>query len=108
MALDALKAKFEDCADKIKNDPARGEKFKAHPVKTLEELTGLDLPDEQVRAAAAFVKAKVAGVDAGELLGKVTAGVGNVAETVKDSGAAGKVEKTAGEILGKVKGIFGK
>jgi len=56
-------------------------KFTADPVKTLESLLNIDLPDEQINAVIAGVKAKL-----------------NIEEAAK--GASG--------ILGAVKDLFGK
>lgn len=56
-------------------------RFMKEPVKTLEELTGVDLPDEQINAVVEGVKAKL-----------------NLDETVK--GARG--------VLDSVMGLFGK
>ena len=58
MALD-IKAKIEEVTDKIKNDPKLLENFKDDPVKTLEGVVGVDLPDDQVKTIAEGVKAKI-------------------------------------------------
>ena len=46
MAFD-VKAKIEELAQKLKDDPKLAEKFKSDPVKTVEGLLGIDLPDDQ-------------------------------------------------------------
>ena len=55
-----LKAKIEELVKKVtENDELRA-KFDKEPVKTVEGLLGVDLPDDQVKAVIAAVKAKVA------------------------------------------------
>ena len=56
-----IKAKIEEIVNKIKNDDELGKKFAKEPVKTLEELLGVDLPDEQIKAMVDSVKAKLEG-----------------------------------------------
>ena len=58
MAFD-IKAKIEEITEKIKKDPKLMEEFTKDPVKTLEGIIGVDLPDDQVKAIADGVKAKV-------------------------------------------------
>ncbi len=58
MAFDA-KEKIEEIVGKIKNDPSMMDKFKENPEKTLEDLTGIDIPDGQVDAIVNGVKAKL-------------------------------------------------
>ena len=58
-----LKAKLDSVTTKIKGDKNLKDKFLKEPVKTLEGLLGVDLPDEKIKPAVAFVKAKVEGLD---------------------------------------------
>ncbi len=64
MSID-VKAKIEELADKLQKDPNLLKSFQADPVKTLEKLTGVDLPDEQLKPLVAGVKAKLAASDLG-------------------------------------------
>lgn len=48
-----------DIVDKLKNDSSLKDKFVKDPVKTVEELTGIDLPDDQINAVIDGIKAKV-------------------------------------------------
>ena len=64
MSID-VKAKIEELADKLQKDPNLLKSFQAAPVKTLEKLTGVDLPDEQLKPLVAGVKAKLAASDLG-------------------------------------------
>ena len=63
-----MKAKIDELVSKVKNDKDFAAKFSADPVKAVEGVIGIDLPDDQVRAVADGVKAQIAG---GDLLGKV-------------------------------------
>jgi len=66
-----LKDKIEDIVEKLKSDPALLEKFKGNPVKALEGLTGLDLPDEQLEPLVAGIKAKLNLSNVSGALGKL-------------------------------------
>lgn len=66
-----IKAKVEELVGKIKNDPKLLENFKADPVKTLEELVGVDLPDDQVKAVVAGIKAKLGADEVSGIMGKL-------------------------------------
>lgn len=54
-----LKEKAEDIIEKIKNDKNIAAKFQKDPVSTVEELIGIDLPNDQVEALVDFIKAKI-------------------------------------------------
>ncbi|MBQ7989571.1 MAG: hypothetical protein IJ251_00815 [Oscillospiraceae bacterium] len=54
-----IKAKVEEIVNKAKSDPAFMEQLKTDPVKALESVTGIDLPDEQVKAFAETIKEKM-------------------------------------------------
>ena len=47
-----IKDKIEDIADDIKKDPELLKLFKTEPVKVVEELVGMDLPDELIEKIA--------------------------------------------------------
>ena len=66
-----IKAKAEEIVEKLKRDPALLKRFQDDPIKTLETLTGIDLPDEQLKPVVAAVKAKLATADLGDVLGAV-------------------------------------
>lgn len=63
-----IKAKIDELVNKVKNDKDFAAKFSADPVKAVEGVLGIDLPDDQVRTIADGVKAQITG---GDLLGKV-------------------------------------
>ena len=64
-----VRAKIEELAAKLRKDPALLKRFQDDPVKTLEELTGVDLPDEQLQPLVTGLKAKLAASDLGDALG---------------------------------------
>ena len=68
MSMD-IKAKIEELAGKVQKDPALLKSFQEDPVKTLEKLIGVDLPDDQLKPLVAGVKAKLAAADLGGALG---------------------------------------
>jgi len=55
--------KVEDVVKELKENDELKAKFKKDPVKTLEELTGLDLPDEKVEKVADLIEAKIDDAD---------------------------------------------
>ena len=54
-----IKAKIEELVKKVTDDEAMKAKFEKDPVKTVENVIGVDLPDEQVKMIIETVKAKV-------------------------------------------------
>lgn len=54
-----LKDKAEEIIEKIKNDKNIAAKFQKDPVSTVEELLGVDLPNDQIEALVDFIKAKL-------------------------------------------------
>lgn len=64
MSID-IKAKVEELTSKLQKDPALLQSFQKEPVKTLERLIGVDLPDDQLQPLVAGVKAKLAASDLG-------------------------------------------
>ena len=54
-----LKEKVEESVEKIKADDKILEKFQKDPVSVLEELLEVDLPNDQIKALAEAVKAKL-------------------------------------------------
>ncbi len=70
-----IKAKIEEIAGKIKNDKNFADEFKASPVKAVEKVVGVDLPDDQINKLIDGIKAKISVDDVkdkvGGLLGKL-------------------------------------
>ena len=54
-----IKAKINEIVEKIQKNPAMLKKFKTDPVKVVEELVGIDLPDEMIEKVVDGVKAKI-------------------------------------------------
>jgi len=78
-----IKAKITEIVNKIKGDKTLLADFKKDPVKTVEGLIGIDLPDDQVKGIVEKVQDQLAGK--------------------KD-----EAEEGASSIVDKIKGIFGK
>ena len=64
-----LKEKVEELVKKIVSDKALRAKFDKNPAAVLEELLGVELPDEQVNQLVDAVKAKITLDNVGGLLG---------------------------------------
>ncbi len=60
-----IKEQIEKIVDKIKNDDDFKDNFKKDPVKAIEKVAGIDIPDGMVDKVVAGVQAKV-GVDKAE------------------------------------------
>lgn len=70
MAFDIKKA-VEDIIEKIKDNPDMLKKFKSQPVKVVEELIGVDLPDDAIEKVVDLVKAKIDADKIGDFLGGI-------------------------------------
>ena len=57
--MELVKKKIEEVVEKIKNDKNFAAKFRKDPVKALEGVLGVDLPDDQINAVISGVKAKI-------------------------------------------------
>lgn len=55
-----IKATVEKAVKKLMADPKLLQKFEKEPVKVLEELLGVDLPDDLVNQLIDAIKAKIA------------------------------------------------
>ena len=64
-----IKAKIEELVDKIKGDKDLLAKFKDDPIKTVEGIIGIDLPDDQLSKLADGIKAKLSLDSIGDKLG---------------------------------------
>ncbi|MBR6579829.1 MAG: hypothetical protein IKK66_00855 [Ruminococcus sp.] len=64
-----IKEKIEELVNKVKNDKNFGDEFKKNPVKAVEGVLGIDLPNEQIEKIADGVKAKVKFDDIGDKIG---------------------------------------
>ena len=70
-AADLVKDKAEDILKEINSNPQLIEEFKKDPIKTIEKLIGIDLPDDTIKQIIASVKENITAEDAGELLAAI-------------------------------------
>ena len=54
-----IKEKIEEVVEKVKSDEKLLDKFKKDPIKTVEGIIGVDLPDDVMEKVVDGVKAKV-------------------------------------------------
>ena len=54
-----IKTQITDAVNKITKDKNMQEKFKKDPIKTVKEVTGVDLPDDTVKKIVDGVKGKL-------------------------------------------------
>ena len=71
-----IKAKIDEIVEKVKSDPNFAEKFKNDPIKAVEGVLGIDLPDDQIKGIIDGVKAKVNFDDIAGKLGGLFGGLG--------------------------------
>ncbi len=64
-----IKAKVEELVNKVKNDKDFADKFKNDPVKAVEGVLGVDLPNDKINDIVDGIKAKVSFDGAKEKLG---------------------------------------
>ena len=64
-----IKKKVEELVEKIQKDPKLLTEFKKNPVKVVEAIVGIDLPDKEILQLAELVKAKIDLDKVGDLLG---------------------------------------
>lgn len=60
-----------DIVNKAKADPALLSNLAKYPEKTIEGLTGIDIPDGQLEAVVSGVKSHIAGMDISNSVGKL-------------------------------------
>lgn len=72
-----IKEKIEEVVAKVKADGNFAAKFKAEPIKAVEEVLGVDLPDDVINKVIDGVKAKI-NVDG------ITDKVGDIADSIGD------------------------
>lgn len=56
-----IKAKIEEIVEKVTKDKDLKEQFQKDPVKAVEKVLGVDLPDDVIEKIVAGVKAKLTG-----------------------------------------------
>ena len=85
MEIAEIMDKVKEAVEKLQSDDGLMDNFKSDPIKTIEGLIGIDLPDEQLKNIADMVNAKL------DPNGSVVENLENQAEGIID----------------KVKGLFG-
>ena len=70
-----IKAKIEEIVNKVKNDKDFAAKFTSDPVKTVEGVLGIDLPDDQINAVIEGVKSKISVDDIKDKIGGLFGGL---------------------------------
>lgn len=66
-----IKEKVSELVEKIKDDKDLQAQFKKNPVKAVEGLIGVDLPDDMIEKVADGVKAKLSADKLGDALGSI-------------------------------------
>ena len=69
--MDEIKDLIRKLADKVQSDDEIKELFKKEPVKAVEKILGVDLPDDVVKKIIDGVKASITLDDAKDLLGSL-------------------------------------
>lgn len=68
--MEELKVKVEEIVNKVKNDGDFANKFQENPVKAVEGIVGVNLPEEQINGIVQGVKAKI-NFDNNNIVGKI-------------------------------------
>ena len=66
-----IKEQIESIVEKLQKDKALQAQFKTDPVKAVEKLLGVDLPDDMVEKVVAGVKAKLSLDDVSGIVGNL-------------------------------------
>ena len=82
--LSEILDKVDDVVKDLKKDDDLKEKFKKNPVKTLEDLTGIDLPDEKVKRVVKLIEAKLDDADVEDKLADLADKFDDVGDELKE------------------------
>ena len=85
-----IKEKIEAIVEKVQKNPAMLKKFNTEPVKVVEELVGIDLPDELIEKIIDGVKAKITMDKVGDALGAL-GGLFCIKKTTSRAGGSQKL-----------------
>ena len=69
--MDEIKDLIRKLSDKVQSDDEIKELFKKDPIKAVEKILGVDLPDDVVKKIIDGVKASITIEDAKDLLGSL-------------------------------------
>ncbi|MBP5684192.1 MAG: hypothetical protein J6X02_02925 [Bacilli bacterium] len=75
--MEDIKKKIEEIVKKVKNDKDFASKFKKDPIKAVESILGVDLPDDKIKSIIDGVKAKITS-------DKISSSASKLADKVKD------------------------
>ena len=76
--MDEIKEKIEAVVTKLKSDDNLMAQFKKEPVKALEKIIGVDLPDDIINKVIDGVRAKLAAGDIADKVGDVKDALGGL------------------------------
>ncbi len=68
--MDNIKEKIEEIVGKVKSDKEFASEFKKDPIKAVEGIIGIDLPDEKIKDIINAVKTKIK-LDDSKIIDKV-------------------------------------
>ena len=71
ITMNEIMEKIDKAVDELKSNKNLLDQFDKEPVKVIEKLVGMDLPDEQVEKVIDAIKAKLKVDDLGDVLGLV-------------------------------------
>ena len=54
-----IQEKIDELVEKVKSDKNIAAKFQKDPISTVEELLGIDLPNDQIEKVVDMIKAKI-------------------------------------------------
>ena len=63
-----LKGKVDEACKKLQSDPSLLKKFQSDPIKAIESVLNVDLPDEQLKPLVTAIQAKLGASDLGDKL----------------------------------------
>ena len=69
--MENIKEKIEEIVNKIKNDKDFEKNFKNDPVKALEDVLGVDLPNDEINKVIDAVKTKITIDNGKDFVGKI-------------------------------------
>ena len=63
-----LKGKVDEACKKLQSDPSLLKKFQSDPIKAIESVLNVDLPDEQLKPLVTAIQAKLGASDLSDKL----------------------------------------
>ena len=107
-----IREKIEELWEKITADDGILDRFTDEPIKTVEELLGIDLPDEKLRELVAALKAKLNMEAVDDKLDNLADKLDDKLDVLKTKvdmeAIDDKLDGLADKLEGKLNGLFGK